>query len=111
MRECRECEEQCEEQFGQGLCDATLVPGRSWGDPRARDGSHQPTKRDCARLCASYSACRAWTFNTQVTHLTTVLEIFITKNLTYLVNVMKIVLTIHTLASSKRIVPPVACCS
>ena len=59
------------EQFGQGLCDATLVPGRSWGDPRARDGSHQPTKRDCARLCASYSACRAWTFNTQVTHLTT----------------------------------------
>ena len=57
------------EQFGQGLCDATLVPGRSWGDPRARDGSHQPTKRDCARLCASYSACRAWTFNTQVTHL------------------------------------------
>ena len=51
----------------QGLCDETLVPGRSWGDPRAKDGSHQATKRDCARLCASYSACRAWTFNTQVT--------------------------------------------
>ena len=63
----------------QGLCDATLVPGRSWGDPRAKDGSHQATKRDCARLCASYSACRAWTFNTQVTLLTTAVEIFNTK--------------------------------